>query len=355
MNLKLFLSSIMLIVISTASAQVGIGTTNPDNSSVLDITSTDKGILIPRMTAMERLSIATPIADGLMVYQIDDITGFYYYDSTITSWDRVLKQTRDAIPTGAIFTFPMTTTPTGYLVCDGSAVSRTTYADLFAILGTTYGAGDGSTTFNLPDYRGQFLRGLDSGSNNDPDASSRLDRGDGITGDNVGTIQNDALSSHLHENIPPSVFSSNNGSHSHNTNSSNAITNARGNHSHNVPSITVNTNNAPNHNHILRGERVNASTSSIGSDDAFLIDENNTGPQTMNTEDSGAHIHSVNIPSSNTNMNGNHIHNVTIPSLNTNTTGNHNHVLNMPIFNSELTGLSENRPTNITVIYCIKY
>lgn len=50
-------------------------------------------------------------------------------------------------------------TPAGTLYCDGSAVSRTTYAELFSAIGTTYGAGDGSTTFNLPDLRGQFVRG----------------------------------------------------------------------------------------------------------------------------------------------------------------------------------------------------
>lgn len=53
--------------------------------------------------------------------------------------------------------------PTGYLKCNGAAVSRTTYADLFAAIGTTYGAGDGSTTFNVPDLRGEFIRGWDDG------------------------------------------------------------------------------------------------------------------------------------------------------------------------------------------------
>jgi phage-related tail fiber protein len=53
--------------------------------------------------------------------------------------------------------------PSGYLKCNGAAVSRTVYADLFAAIGTTYGAGDGSTTFNVPDLRGEFLRCLDDG------------------------------------------------------------------------------------------------------------------------------------------------------------------------------------------------
>lgn len=58
---------------------------------------------------------------------------------------------------GMIKPFAGTTIPTGYLLCDGSAVSRTTYANLFAAIGTTYGSGDGSTTFNLPDYREKTL------------------------------------------------------------------------------------------------------------------------------------------------------------------------------------------------------
>ena len=55
---------------------------------------------------------------------------------------------------GVIQMYAGTTPPDGWLLCDGSAVSRTTYAALFAVIGTTYGAGDGSTTFNLPDLRG---------------------------------------------------------------------------------------------------------------------------------------------------------------------------------------------------------
>lgn len=62
------------------------------------------------------------------------------------------------VPIGTIILHAATTAPAGTLVCDGSAISRTTYADLFAAIGTTYGAGDGSTTFNLPDVRDEFPR-----------------------------------------------------------------------------------------------------------------------------------------------------------------------------------------------------
>ena len=65
--------------------------------------------------------------------------------------------------TGSVAFFPTSNAPPGWLKADGSAVSRTTYADLFAIIGTEHGAGDGSTTFNLPDLRGEFIRGWDDG------------------------------------------------------------------------------------------------------------------------------------------------------------------------------------------------
>lgn len=57
------------------------------------------------------------------------------------------------IATGTIMSWSNSTVPSGFLECDGSAVSRTTYADLFAVVGTDYGSGDGSTTFNLPDMQ----------------------------------------------------------------------------------------------------------------------------------------------------------------------------------------------------------
>ena len=68
-----------------------------------------------------------------------------------------------ATPSGAVMAFARTTAPTGWLKCDGSAVSRSTYAALFAEVGTAFGAGDGSSTFNLPDLRGEFIRGFDDG------------------------------------------------------------------------------------------------------------------------------------------------------------------------------------------------
>lgn len=84
--------------------------------------------------------------------------GFFVLDST-----GVISETKADVPTGAVTAFAMSTVPSGWLECNGDLISRTTYADLFAQIGTTYGAGDGSTTFKLPDLRGYFVRGWDHG------------------------------------------------------------------------------------------------------------------------------------------------------------------------------------------------
>ena len=71
--------------------------------------------------------------------------------------------TVQGVPSGSVFCMAVATVPSGYLECNGAAVSRSTYAVLFAVIGTAYGTGNGSTTFNLPDLRGEFVRGFDNG------------------------------------------------------------------------------------------------------------------------------------------------------------------------------------------------
>lgn len=103
----------------------------------------------------------------------------------------VTKQYADALGTGAtlpigfIAPYAGAAAPTNWLECNGAAVSRTTYASLFAICGTTFGAGNGSTTFNIPDLRGEFLRGWDNGRGVD-------------TGRVRGSAQGDNAGSHTH-------------------------------------------------------------------------------------------------------------------------------------------------------------
>lgn len=98
------------------------------------------------------------------------------------AFDNKIEQ---AAPSGTVAYFAGRNAPAGWLKANGAAVSRTTYAALFAAIGTTYGAGDGHTTFNLPDFRGEFLRGWDDGRN--------IDRGRAL-----GSAQNQSMSDHYH-------------------------------------------------------------------------------------------------------------------------------------------------------------
>lgn len=107
-------------------------------------------------------------------------------------------------PPGSIIAYGGTSAPTGWLLCDGSAVSRTTYADLFTAIGEAFGQGDNSTTFNVPDLRGRFLRGVDGSAGRDPDKASRtaMNTG-GNTGDAVGSVQGHAFQTHVHSVSDP--------------------------------------------------------------------------------------------------------------------------------------------------------
>lgn len=93
---------------------------------------------------------------------------------------------------GTVAHFAASTAPAGWLKCNGAAVSRTAYAALFAAIGTAYGVGDGATTFNLPELRGEFLRALDDGRGID-------------TGRAIGSAQAGQMPSHSHTLNDPFV------------------------------------------------------------------------------------------------------------------------------------------------------
>ena len=152
------------------------GTTVIDNTR--NITNAVAGSFSSTVTA------ATPTASG-------HLTTKAYVDSAVTA----------AAPSGCIIYHAASTAPTGYLKANGAAVSRTTYAALFAAIGTVYGVGDGSTTFNLPDLRGEFIRSWDDARGVD-------------TSRTFGSFQDQAYLSHNHGVTDPGhshIVGSNNG------------------------------------------------------------------------------------------------------------------------------------------------
>lgn len=98
---------------------------------------------------------------------------------------------------GAVIAYSGATAPIGYLLCNGQAVSRTTYADLFTAIGTTYGAGNGSTTFNVPNLVGQFIRGREAGRQLGSAQASMVEpHNHGLIDPGHGHFVNDAGHSH---------------------------------------------------------------------------------------------------------------------------------------------------------------
>jgi microcystin-dependent protein len=102
-------------------------------------------------------------------------------------------------PPGTIVAFGGTTAPAGWLLCHGQAVTRTgTYANLFTAISTRFGAANGSS-FNVPDFRGRFLRGVDGNGGRDPDRFTRTAmKPGGAIQDNVGSVQDDTFKAHAH-------------------------------------------------------------------------------------------------------------------------------------------------------------
>ena len=140
----------------TPAGNVGVGTPTPNSAAVLELASTTQGFAMPRMTSTQRRAIVSP-PDGLQVYDTT-LKGFYYYNGS--KWDCV------STPAGTVNWFAGDTAPTGYLECNGQSVSTTAFAELFAAIGYTHGGSGGS--FNVPDLRGEFIRGWDHGRGADP-------------------------------------------------------------------------------------------------------------------------------------------------------------------------------------------
>jgi microcystin-dependent protein len=141
-------------------------------------------VVIPSTCTQIRVGFQVDVVNSGKILNFDDIE---------VSADTTKYAGFNSGVVGEVIAFAGTSTPPNFLACNGTAVSRLQYPALFAAIGITHGQGDGSTTFNLPDYRGRFLRGVANGSALDPDRASRTAMATGgNTGDNVGSVQADA-------------------------------------------------------------------------------------------------------------------------------------------------------------------
>jgi microcystin-dependent protein len=205
------------------------GNLNYDSLTVRNLTVREQSTLgITTSTSLSSQNLSVFNVSTLGIVQVSagiitatsGITTYYGDGSNLTVNGSSLSSfLLTAVPAGTVISYASSTAPTGYLKCNGSAISRSTYSSLFSGIGTVFGDGDGSTTFNVPDLRGEFVRGWDDGRSID-------------TGRAFGSSQSDAFKSHNHTSTQDLE----------NPNSS-GITQGAGGRSHGViPSGTVITN-----------------------------------------------------------------------------------------------------------------
>ena len=133
------------------------------------------------------VAIPTPADDGKAIIYDDAVPEFTYGSLS-------------GLPAGIYLPYGGTSVPAGWQLCDGTAVSRTTFDDLFAAIGTTFGTGDGSTTFNLPDIRGRGAVGLDNmgGASADVITDAAADTEGGTFGAETHVLSISEMPAHTH-------------------------------------------------------------------------------------------------------------------------------------------------------------
>ncbi len=175
---------------------------NMDGGSFIfrNVTASSKGATVSAPAALAAdYSLVLPTLPAAQSFMTLDASGNMAAPWTVdASTVRIVANQLVSGPAGSIIMYGGAAAPTGYLLCDGSAVSRSTYSALYSAIGDAYGVGNGTTTFNVPDFRGIFPRGVTGASANDPDAASRTAVNGGNSGNNVGSKQTGAFASHTH-------------------------------------------------------------------------------------------------------------------------------------------------------------
>lgn len=243
-----------------------------------------------------------------------------------------VAQTREMAPAGLVGHFARSSAPTGWLKANGAEISRAAYAELFAAIGTTFGAGNGFTTFNLPDMRGEFIRGWDD--------SRGVDGGRALGSRQSGEIQQH---SHGASSVSAGAHSHSGTAQSGGTHNHSATTGAAGAHTH-----AAATREAGSHSHTQRL----AVNNSSGSDGNYATDGYGGTKTSAANDSAGSHSHSVEVQSG-----GSHAHSVSVGdggshthTLSIGSSGTHSHSITVAN-----TGGAETRPRNVALLACIKY
>ena len=247
--------------------------------------------------------------------------------------NETIKET--GVPIGSVTPFAGQSAPSGWLLCNGAAVSRTTYAALYAIIGTTYGSGNGSSTFNLPDMQGRFLLGVNS------------DHARGTKGGEESHILTvDEMPSHTHtqnaHNHSASGSSASAGAHTHTL-----TVNSGGNHNHSASSGSA---GSHRHNWLwgtngpANGDNIMAGWGGLNSSNAYT--------DGLQIALAGAHTHSITV-----NSGGSHNHSGTAQSA-----GAHSHTISVSVSSTTATNQNtgggkahNNMPPYLAMNYIIKY
>jgi hypothetical protein len=278
------------------SAQVGIGTNTPDNSAMLEVQSSSKGLLTPRMTKAQRDNITTP-QTGLLIYQTDALAGFYLYSGA--TWTRLAQESFGDIKSGV-----QNADHSGWVLLDGRALSSLSASQLAAATSLGFSG-------NLPNANNAYLVqnggtvGAVSGSN-----TTTLTQANLPNVSFTGTAS--SAGAHTHTVDPVSTSSSSDGSHAHTTDPGAVYTSTDGNHAHSIGRRLNEDNGAydPGNGH--------ASENSAATTDR-------TFSNYFSTSTNGNHAHTVDIPSTTSSTNGQHAHTVDIPSTTSTSDGNHTH------------------------------
>ena len=305
----------------TSAGYIGINTTSPNTS--LDVRTTD-AIQFPAGSTAQRPATPQP---GFTRYNTDaSIASLEYWNGS--QWININQA---QVPIGTVAPYAGSTAPLGWAICDGSAVSRTTYSALFAIIGTTYGAGDGSTTFNLPDMRGKAAFGYSSTSG----IYNTLGGTGGATSYTpsigLGTLAvsipalNASLPAHTHA-VPPHYHSMSSSGASLVTTANN--TGYESSHTHLVPGQTVTTSSGGSHSHAVglrsidggyAASTVNAFYYGFSNPNSNNTNTTDRGPNTTSASGNGliqydgVHTHTVTTNASTNGPGSAHLH--TIPAL----------------------------------------